>query len=201
MLAPQGRCRACHLHCRTRSLVRAADSRSADACVHTQGSVGAKHADAQGRAIGAATLAYWRNRASSPRDMSALAASEMRAACDAVLKVRDPCGYTHLFGATWLARLPSFDWGASLYCRRRIDGMAVFRPAAKRNCGGSAVGACSALCCAATTTATGAAGHPVACSARAASRPFIRLFATAAPACRLEFKECLKLHSHQQSSV
>lgn len=47
---------------------------------------GPKHADAHGRAVGAATLSYFRNRASSPRDMSAAAAAEMRRACDAVLQ-------------------------------------------------------------------------------------------------------------------
>jgi hypothetical protein len=36
-------------------------------------------------AIGAASLAFFRNRASAPRDMSALAAERFRAACDAVL--------------------------------------------------------------------------------------------------------------------
>lgn len=51
----------------------------------TQGHGGPKHEPAHGRAIGAATLSYFRNRASSPRDMSAAAAAEMRRACDAVL--------------------------------------------------------------------------------------------------------------------
>jgi hypothetical protein len=51
-----------------------------------QGHGGPKHETAHGRAVGAATLSYFRNRASSPRDMSAAAASEMRKACDAVLQ-------------------------------------------------------------------------------------------------------------------
>ena len=57
-------------------------------CVHAspQGDPGPKHPEAAGRAIGAAVLAYWRNRASSPRDMTAEAAHQMRRACDEVLK-------------------------------------------------------------------------------------------------------------------
>lgn len=51
-----------------------------------QGHGGPKHQTAHGRAAGAATLSYFRNRASSPRDMSAAAAAEMRKACDAVLQ-------------------------------------------------------------------------------------------------------------------
>jgi len=50
------------------------------------GRAGDKHPEAHGRAVGAATLSYFRNRASSPRDMSAAAAAAMRAACDAVLR-------------------------------------------------------------------------------------------------------------------
>ena len=57
---------------------------NAYACL--QGEPGPKHPEAAGRAVGAAVLAYWRNRASSPRDMTAEAAHQMRRACDEVLK-------------------------------------------------------------------------------------------------------------------
>ncbi len=55
-------------------------------CSFAQGEPGPKHPEAAGRAVGAGVLAYWRNRASSPRDMTAEAAHQMRLACDEVLK-------------------------------------------------------------------------------------------------------------------
>lgn len=50
------------------------------------GSAGPRHPDREAAAIGAASLAFFHNRASSPRDMTAAAATEMRAACMEVLK-------------------------------------------------------------------------------------------------------------------
>ena len=44
-----------------------------------------KLAAAQAKAAGAATLAYMRSRVSSPRDMSAAAATAFRAACEVCL--------------------------------------------------------------------------------------------------------------------
>jgi hypothetical protein len=50
------------------------------------GYVGPKHPDLEGRALGAAAMAYFRNRASAPRDLSGAACNELRAACDAILR-------------------------------------------------------------------------------------------------------------------
>ncbi len=50
------------------------------------GAMGPKAEDPEAAAIGAAALAFFRNRASAPRDMSATAAERFRAACDAVLR-------------------------------------------------------------------------------------------------------------------
>lgn len=50
------------------------------------GKPGPKNEDAEARAIGAAGLAYFRNRASAPRDLSANACHELREACLAVVK-------------------------------------------------------------------------------------------------------------------
>ncbi|GBG00177.1 glutathione S-transferase [Raphidocelis subcapitata] len=49
------------------------------------GNMGPKADAPEAAAIGAAALAFFRNRASAPRDMSATAAERFRAACDAVL--------------------------------------------------------------------------------------------------------------------
>ncbi|KIZ07611.1 glutathione S-transferase [Monoraphidium neglectum] len=49
------------------------------------GNAGPKADDPEAAAIGAASLAFFRNRASAPRDMSATAAERFRAACDKVL--------------------------------------------------------------------------------------------------------------------
>lgn len=54
-------------------------------CMHVQGAPGPRHADREAAAIGAATLTFFRNRASSPRDMSAAAAEQLRTACMDVL--------------------------------------------------------------------------------------------------------------------
>jgi glutathione S-transferase len=48
--------------------------------------MGPKAEDAESAAIGAAALAFFRNRVSAPRDVSAGAAERLRAACDAVLR-------------------------------------------------------------------------------------------------------------------
>ena len=50
------------------------------------GNPGPKNEDAEARAIGAAGLAYFRNRASAPRDLSANACRELREACLEVVK-------------------------------------------------------------------------------------------------------------------
>ena len=50
------------------------------------GMPGPRHEEAEARAIGAAGLAYFRNRASAPRDLSANACNELRDACLAVVK-------------------------------------------------------------------------------------------------------------------
>jgi hypothetical protein len=49
------------------------------------GEPGPKAEDDEAAAVGAAALAFFRNRASAPRDMSAAATVQFRAACDAVL--------------------------------------------------------------------------------------------------------------------
>lgn len=49
------------------------------------GNAGPKAERPEAAAIGAAALAFFRNRASAPRDMSAAATVQFRAACDAVL--------------------------------------------------------------------------------------------------------------------
>jgi glutathione S-transferase len=49
------------------------------------GSAGPRVAEPEAAAVGAAALAFFRNRASAPRDMSAAATVQFRAACDAVL--------------------------------------------------------------------------------------------------------------------
>lgn len=41
--------------------------------------------DAEAAALGAPALAFFRNRASAPRDMSGAAVEQLRAACDALL--------------------------------------------------------------------------------------------------------------------
>jgi glutathione S-transferase len=48
--------------------------------------MGPKADQPEAAAIGAAALAFFRNRASAPRDMSAAAADRFRSACDAVLQ-------------------------------------------------------------------------------------------------------------------
>ena len=50
------------------------------------GEPGPKNQDAEGRAVEAASLAYFRNRASAPRDLSANACQQLRDACLAVLQ-------------------------------------------------------------------------------------------------------------------
>ena len=50
------------------------------------GKPGPRNEDAEARAIGAAGLAYFRSRASAPRDLSANACHELREACLAVVK-------------------------------------------------------------------------------------------------------------------
>lgn len=50
------------------------------------GEPGPKNQDAEGRAVEAASLAYFRNRASAPRDLSANACQQLRNACLAVLQ-------------------------------------------------------------------------------------------------------------------
>ncbi|KAK9829557.1 hypothetical protein WJX72_006479 [[Myrmecia] bisecta] len=50
------------------------------------GSPGPRHAAPEANAIGSAALAFFRNRASSPRDLSAAACHELREACLEVLK-------------------------------------------------------------------------------------------------------------------
>ena len=49
------------------------------------GQPGPKPEDAESRAIAAASMAYFRNRASAPRDLSANACHELREACLAVV--------------------------------------------------------------------------------------------------------------------
>uniref|UniRef100_A0A383VDH2 GST N-terminal domain-containing protein n=1 Tax=Tetradesmus obliquus TaxID=3088 RepID=A0A383VDH2_TETOB len=49
------------------------------------GSAGPRVTEPEAAAVGAAALAFFRNRASAPRDMSAAATVQFRAACDAVL--------------------------------------------------------------------------------------------------------------------
>lgn len=51
-----------------------------------EGTPGPKNSDRGATSIGAAALAFFRNRISAPRDVSAAAAKELRAACDEVLK-------------------------------------------------------------------------------------------------------------------
>lgn len=50
------------------------------------GDPGPKNLDAEARAVEAASLAYFRNRASAPRDLSANACQQLRDACVAVLQ-------------------------------------------------------------------------------------------------------------------
>lgn len=50
------------------------------------GKPGPKNEDAEGRAVEAASMAYFRNRASAPRDLSANACPQLRDACLAVLQ-------------------------------------------------------------------------------------------------------------------
>ncbi len=50
------------------------------------GAPGPRHPDRAAAAIGAATMAFFHNRASSPRDMSAAAAQELRSACMEVMR-------------------------------------------------------------------------------------------------------------------
>lgn len=52
---------------------------------HTSGDAGPKPDEPEAAAVSAAALAFFRNRASAPRDMSAAATVQFRAACDAVL--------------------------------------------------------------------------------------------------------------------
>lgn len=49
------------------------------------GDAGPKPDEPEAAAVSAACLAFFRNRASAPRDMSAAATVQFRAACDAVL--------------------------------------------------------------------------------------------------------------------
>jgi hypothetical protein len=49
------------------------------------GDAGPKPDEPEAAAVSAAALAFFRNRASAPRDMSAAATVQFRAACDAVL--------------------------------------------------------------------------------------------------------------------
>jgi hypothetical protein len=53
--------------------------------VHDAGDAGPKPEEPEAAAVSAAALAFFRNRASAPRDMSAAATVQFRAACDAVL--------------------------------------------------------------------------------------------------------------------
>ncbi len=50
------------------------------------GSPGPCHPDPEANALASAALAFFHSRASSPRDLSAAAAQELRAGCLAVLK-------------------------------------------------------------------------------------------------------------------
>jgi len=52
---------------------------------HQTGSMGPKADHPEAAAIGAAAIAFFRNRASAPRDMSASAAERFRSACDLLL--------------------------------------------------------------------------------------------------------------------
>ena len=49
------------------------------------GQPGAKHEHLEANALGSAALAFFHNRASAPRDLSAAAAEQLRAACLKVL--------------------------------------------------------------------------------------------------------------------
>lgn len=68
--------------------VRAAVERHLDRLCRLllSGNAGPKAEDVEAAAVGAAALAFFRNRASAPRDMSAAATVVFRAACDEVLK-------------------------------------------------------------------------------------------------------------------
>lgn len=57
-----------------------------DSGYHIAGKPGPKNEDAEGRAVEAASMAYFRNRASAPRDLSANACEQLRNACLAVLQ-------------------------------------------------------------------------------------------------------------------
>lgn len=50
------------------------------------GDVGVPYHEKEGNAVGSAALAFFRNRASSPRDLSGAACAELRKACDVVLQ-------------------------------------------------------------------------------------------------------------------
>lgn len=54
-------------------------------CQLLTGNPGPQAPQAEAKSMGAAALAFFRNRASSPRDMSAAGTEEFRTACDAVL--------------------------------------------------------------------------------------------------------------------
>jgi hypothetical protein len=54
-------------------------------CAVPSGDAGPKPDEPEAAAVSVAALAFFRNRASAPRDMSAAATVQFRAACDAVL--------------------------------------------------------------------------------------------------------------------
>ena len=54
--------------------------------LHCAGTAGPRHPDLEAAPLGSAALTFFAQRASAPRDLSAAAAHELRAACYAVLK-------------------------------------------------------------------------------------------------------------------
>jgi hypothetical protein len=85
----------CRASLRTHLFASASSGRSEPGCgltllrclplLHMSGDPGPKPTEPEAAAVSAAALAFFRNRASAPRDMSAAATVQFRAACDAVL--------------------------------------------------------------------------------------------------------------------